>query len=180
MKLTLSLPALAAALTVSILTLRPAAAAPGPALPVLGSPNSVVLGAFFPSDGDARQVGGNAQISADFRYGLPVPNPIAATRTVISLGVETGAHSGKHSTVIPLTVSQIVSSNGGSPFAPGAFYFGGGAGIYLLNQSGLSTATRFGALLNAGYNFSDALYFDAKYQFVKHADGLTVGVGLRF
>lgn len=179
MKLTRLIPAIAAVAALS-LALKPAAAAPGPTLPVLGGPSSIVVGGFFPMDNDAKHAGGAAEINVDFRYGLPVPNLITPTRTVISLGVETGAHSGKHSTVIPLTISQIVSLTGGSPFSPGAFYVGAGVGGYVLNQSGLSSATRVGGLVTAGYNFTDAIYLDAKYQFVKHADGATVGVGLRF
>ena len=173
------IPALAAALIVSTLALRPAVAAPGPSLPILGGPNSIIGGVFLPS-GQAKKAGGDAQIDVDFRYGLPIPNLVAPLRTVISLGVETGAHNGEHSTIVPLTVSEIFSLNGGSPFAPGAFYVGGGIGGFLENQSGVSSAVRVGGLLNAGYNFTDSIFLDAKYQFVEHANGLGVGVGLRF
>lgn len=180
MKLNRLIPTISAVLLFSPFALQAACAAPGPPLPLIGGPNSIVLGGYLPSSGDARHAGGNAQIDVDFRYGLPVPNLINPLRTVISLGVETGAHDGGHSTVVPLTATEIVSVTGGSPFAPGAFYVGGGIGAYLLNQSGISTATRIGALINAGYNFTDSIFVDAKYQFVTHADGATIGVGLRF
>jgi hypothetical protein len=173
------IPAFSAVLTVSALILKPAAAAPGPTLPVLGGPNSIIGGVFLPS-GDAKRNGGSAQIDVDFRYGLPLPNLIAPTRTVFSLGVETGAHDGNHSTIIPLTVSQVFSLNGGSPFAPGAFYAGVGIGGYLENESGISSSVRVGGIVNAGYNFTDSIFLDAKYQLVEHGNGAVVAVGLRF
>lgn len=176
MKATLiALAALAGALTA-----LPAAAAPGPSLPLVGSPNSIIAGVFLPSSGNARDAGGSTQLDVNFRYGLPVPNLIAPTRTILGLGVETGAHGGGHSTIIPLTVSQIFSTNGLSPFSTGTVYVGAGLGFYILNQSGIKTTTRIGGQGLVGYNVTDAVFLEGKYQFVKDGNGGTLSAGLRF
>lgn len=159
---------------------RPATAAPGPSLPVIGSPNSIVAGIFLPTDSNTKNAGGNSQVAVDFRYGLPVPNLITPTRTVISLGVQAGKRGGGHSTIVPLTISQIVSTNGGSPFAPGNAYVGAGLGAYLLNQSGIKATLRIGGQAVVGYNVTDAIFLEGKYQFVKDGNGATVSAGLRF
>ncbi len=170
---------LAAALTLVALT-RPAAAAPGPSLPVVGAPTSIAAGVFLPSGGNAKDAGGSAQLDVEFRYGLPVPNPIPTTRTIIGLGIQTGAKSGKHATVIPVTIGELFSASGKSLNAPGAVYIGGGAGAYFQNLSGISSALRLGVFGEAGINITSAAYLDARYQFVTHSNGLSVTAGLRF
>ncbi|MEO7719899.1 MAG: hypothetical protein ABIY70_27150, partial [Capsulimonas sp.] len=124
----------------------PASAAPGPALPIVGSPSSISAGVFIPGSSDASDNGGSTQLSVNFRYTLPVPDPIGVpVRTVLDLGVETGAKGGRHSTVIPLTVGVVAGTGGSSPYVAGSFFYGGGAGVYFINQSGLSSAARLGA-----------------------------------
>ena len=161
---------------------RPALAqAPGPALPLIGGPSAITAGVFAASSGDARDRGGSTQIAAEFRYTLPVPNPfVVPTRTVLSLGVQTGARGGSHSTTIPITVAQLFGEGGRSPNAANTFFGGGGVGVYILNQSSLSTATRLGIFPEVGYNITDRVFVDAKYQFVSHAEGLNILAGLRF
>ena len=167
-----------AAILASVL---PAAAAPGPGLPIVGNPTSISAGVFIPSSGDASDKGGSTQLSLNFRYTLPVPDPIGVpVRTVIDLGLETGSKSGGHSTVIPLTVGVVAGTGGSSPYTAGSFFYGGGAGVYFENQSGLSSAARLGAYAELGYSITGPLYVNAKYQFVDHAEGATVNVGLRF
>ena len=155
-----------------------AQAAPGPAIPLLGGPNSVSAGVFVPSGGDAK-VGGNTQFAVEFRYGLPIPLP-TATRTVIALGVETGSKNGSHSTVIPVSIGQIASVGYG-------FYAGGGVGYYFINQhrnsntlDTLKTTHQAGAYGEVGYSLADTIFVNAKYQFVSHANGLMVTAGLHF
>lgn len=159
---------------------QPVSAAPGPSLPIVGSPNSIVAGVFLPSDSAARRAGGSSQIDVNFRYGLPVPNLIAPTRTVLGLGVQTGARGGGHSLIIPLTVSQIFSTNGSSPFSTGTVYVGAGLGAYILNQTGIKATARFGGQALIGYNVTDAVFLEGKYQFVKDGNGATIAAGLRF
>ncbi|BDI29515.1 hypothetical protein CCAX7_15660 [Capsulimonas corticalis] len=159
----------------------PAAAAPGPALPIVGNPSSISAGVFIPSSGEAKDKGGATQLSVNFRYTLPVPDPIGVpVRTVLDLGVETGAKSGGHSTVIPLTAGVVAGTGGSSPYAPGSFFYGAGAGAYFINQSSISSATRLGGYVELGYSITGPLYVNAKYQFVDHANGAAVNVGLRF
>ena len=159
----------------------PAAAAPGPSLPIVGNPSSISAGVFLPSSGDSKDKGGTTQLSVNFRYTLPVPDPIGVpVRTVLDLGVETGAKSGGHSTVIPLTVGVVAGTGGSSPYSAGSFFYGAGAGVYFENQSGFSSASRIGAYAELGYSITGPLYINAKYQFVEHAEGATVNVGLRF
>jgi hypothetical protein len=173
---------LASVAAVAALSLvSPAQAAPGPAVPGIGGPTSISIGGFFPGSHDATDRGGSTQFVGEFRYTLPVPNPLdVPTRTVASLGVETGARDGKHSTVIPITIGEEVGLNKTSPSAGGQPYAGGGLGVYVINQDGISTATRIGGYLVLGYNVNSSVYVDAKYQFVDHADGPLVQVGLRF
>lgn len=172
----------AAALVTSLLGLGTAAqAAPGPSLPIAGSPGSVEVGVFLPSSGEAKDNGGNTQFSGFFNYTLPVPlQSSTPTTTEISLGVETGSRSGDHYTTIPLTATELVSLTGQSPNAAGAVYAGAGIGAYFINGSGLSSEVRFGGQAQLGYNITSAIFLDARYQFVQNADGLTADVGLRF
>ncbi len=159
----------------------PSANAQGPSLPGLGGPSSLSVGAFFPNSHDAKDRGGSTQISADFRYHVPVPNPLdVPARTVVDLGVQTGAKDGKHSTIIPITIGEVVGTSKQSPLSAGSVYVGAGVGAYILNQSGISTATRLGGYVNAGYNVNASTFIDAKYQFVDHGSGPAVNVGFRF
>ncbi len=159
----------------------PAQAAPGPALPIVGGPSAIAAGLFSSTSRDGSHNGGSSQFAGEFRYTVPVPNPLSVpTRTVITLGVQTGAHNGNHSTVIPLTAIQEVSLNGTSPTAAGSVYAGAGPGLYLLNQSGISSALRLGGQAEIGYNITSAVFVDARYQFVDHASGVNVMGGLRF
>ena len=156
-------------------------AAPGPTIPLVGSPTSISFGLFAPNGGDAETNGGNEQYSLDFRYALPIPNPLdVPVRTVGDIGLQTGAKDGNHSTVVPFTVGEMMGANNKSPLAGGNTYFGLGAGVYFLNQSGLSSVARLGGYAQLGYNLNSATYLEAKYQFVTHADGLNVNIGLRF
>ena len=157
-----------------------AQAAPGPNLPVVGAPTSLEAGVFLPSGGDAKRAGGSSPLDIMFRYGLPVPNPLPITRTVIGLGVQTGAKSGKHATVVPITVTQEFSLTGASLNAPGTVYAGLGAGAYIQNLSGVSSAVRIGGQADLGINITSALFLNARYQIVTHSNGLAVTAGLRF
>lgn len=180
-KLHLRMSIAAAFISSALLVSGKAYAAPGPTLPVVGSPSSISAGVFLPNGGDAKDRGGSTQLSVDFRYTVPVPNPLdVPARTIVSLGVQTGAKSGNHSTIVPLTVGEMFGANGKSPAAAGNTYFGIGAGVYFMNQSGISSTARIGGYAHVGYNINAVTYVDAKYQVVTHGDGLNVNVGLRF
>ena len=165
---------------VSLTAATSASAAPGPALPILGSPNTITAGVFLPSSGAAKSAGGSTQLDIEFHYGLPIPNP-TPLKAVFSIGVETGSKSGGHSTIIPVTVGAQVSLGGG-------VYAGAGVGYYFLNQhrndtftDQLSTSTRFGGYGELGYSLPTGLIsVSAKYQAVQRADGVIVAVGLHF
>ena len=174
-----------AALVTSLALAAPAAAAPGPPLPVLGSPTGLSAGAFFPTSGAAK-AGGSTQLDIEFRYAIPLPNPTPLL-PVVGLGVETGSRSGNRSTVVPLTAGLLVGLNGLSPNAGGSIFAGGGVGVYFLNHhrsgSGLNqlgTSTRFGGYGELGYNLTGLVFVDAKYQIVDRANGVSASVGLRF
>jgi len=158
-----------------------AQAAPGPAIPGIGGPSSISVGGYFPNSADASDRGGATQLAGEFRYQLPVPNPLdVPARTVATLGIETGARHGNHSTIIPVTIGEMVGLSHTSPNAAGTAYAGAGVGVYFENQSGISTAARIGGYAVIGYNINGMTYVDAKYQFVDHGDGPLVQVGLRF
>ena len=160
----------------------PAKAAPGPSLPVAGSPTSIEVGIFAPSDNkDSKNLGGSTQFSGFFNYTLPIPLQSATpTTTEISLGVEAGNRSGNHYVVVPITATELFGLNGLSPNASGSIYAGAGIGAYVLNGSGSATAGRLGAQIQAGYNITSMIFIDARYQWVEQADGVTADVGLRF
>ena len=170
-----------AALTTTLGLLGSAAqAAPGPALPILGSPNAITAGVFIPSSGAAKSAGGNTQLDIEFHYGLPIPNP-TPLRVVLGVGVETGSKSGSHSTVVPVTAGLQFGLGGG-------LYVGGGAGYYFLNQhrnnniqDQLSTTQKVGGYGELGYSLPGGLAtVSAKYQAVQRADGFVVTAGLHF
>ena len=172
--------ALAALTTTLSLCVGAALAAPGPDLPVLGSPNAITAGVFIPSSGAAKSAGGSTQLDVEFHYGLPIPNP-TPLRAIFGVGVETGSKSGSHSTVVPVTAGAQIGLGAG-------VYVGGGVGYYFLNQhrndSGLdqlSTSTRFGGYGELGYSLPGGLLtVSAKYQAVERADGFIVSAGLHF
>ena len=157
-----------------------AQAAPGPALPILGSPNTITAGVFLPTSGAAKSAGGSTQLDIEFHYGLPIPNP-TPLKAVFSVGVETGSKSGGHSTIIPVTAGAQIGLGGG-------VYAGAGVGYYFLNQhrndtltDQLSTSTRFGGYGELGYTLPTGLLtLSAKYQAVQRADGVIVALGLHF
>ena len=168
-----------AALT--LCALAPAAyAAPGPAVPILGSPNTITAGVFIPSSGAAKSAGGSTQFDVEFHYGLPIPNP-TPLRVVFGVGVESGSKSGSHSTIVPATVGGQIGLGGG-------VYAGAGVGYYFLNQhrnssftDQLSTSTRFGGYGELGYSLAGGLVtVSAKYQAVQRGDGAVLAVGLHF
>lgn len=170
---------LAIALTVALST---SARADGPAIPGLGGPTSLSVGGFWPSSGDAKDSGGSTQIDANLRYHIPVKdNPLTVpARTFLNVGVEAGAKDGNHNTIIPITVGEELGLDNKSPLASGNGYVGAGVGAYIMNQSGLSTATRLGGFVNAGYNFTSQVFAEADYQWVNHGNGALVNVGFRF
>ena len=172
--------ALAALTSTLSLCAGAAHAAPGPALPILGSPNALTAGVFIPSSGAAKSAGGSTQLDVEFHYGLPLPNP-TPLRVVLGVGVETGSKSGSHSTVVPLTAGLQFGLGGG-------LYVGGGAGYYFLNQhqngnilDQLSTTQKVGGYGELGYSLPGGLLtVSAKYQAVQRADGFVVSAGLHF
>ena len=155
-------------------------AAPGPDLPILGSPNAITAGVFIPSSGAAKSAGGATQLDVEFHYGLPIPNP-TPLRVVLGAGVETGSKSGSHSTVVPVTAGLQAGVGGG-------VYVGGGIGYYFLNQhrnsnilDQLSTTQKVGGYGELGYSLPGGLLtVSAKYQAVQRADGFVVTAGLHF
>ena len=155
------------------------AAASGPS--VLGGPTAISVGGYWPSDEDAKDAG-QTQINADLRYHVPVKdNPITVPHsTVLAVGVEAGSKDGNHSTIIPITIGEELGANNKSPLASGNGYLGLGIGAYIINQSGLSTATRLGGYVSAGYNFTQAVFAEGKYQWVDHGTGPLLNLGYRF
>ena len=147
-------------------------------LPFLGGPSAIDAGIFLPTSGAAKTKGGSTQLSLDARFALPSV-PLTPTRTVLGVGVETGAHDGMHSTVVPVTIAEYVGNGNLSPLKPSVPYFGIGIGPYFENQSGLSVSTKLGGFAAVGYNFS-LVFLEAKYQLVTNADGFTVNLGMRF
>ncbi len=157
-----------------------AQAAPGPGLPIIGSPNAISAGVFIPSSGAAKSAGGNTQYDIEFHYGLPIPNP-TPLRVVLGVGVETGSKSGSHSTVVPVTAGGEIGLGAG-------VYAGAGVGYYFLNQhqngnavDQLGTSTRVGGYGELGYNLPGGLVsLSAKYQAVQRADGVVLTAALHF
>jgi len=161
--------------------LTTSANAADPKIPGLGGPTSLSVGAYWPSSDDAKR-GGSTQIDADLRYHVPVKdNPITVPHsTVLDIGVQAGSKDGKHNTIIPITIGEELGLNNKSPLATGNGYVGAGVGAYVINQSGISTATRVGGYVDAGYNFTQAVFVEGKYQWVDHGSGPMLNLGYRF
>jgi len=139
------------------------------------------VGAYWPSSDDAKR-GGATQIDADLRYHVPVKdNPITVPHsTVLDIGVQAGSKDGKHNTIIPITIGEELGLNNKSPLATGNAYVGAGVGAYVINQSGISTATRLGGYVDVGYNATQAVFVEGKYQWVDHGSGPMLNLGYRF
>ena len=158
----------------------PVKAQDGPHLPGVGGPSSFSAGVYLPSSGEAKD-SGNTQLNLNYRYTLPVENELdVPARTVLDLGAQIGATHGKHNTIIPVTVGEVIGLNGKSPAATGNAFAGVGVGAYFMNQSGLSSAVRLGGYGELGYNISDSLFVDGRYQFVQHGNGAMINLGYRF
>lgn len=175
-KSTLSISLIVAGLAFcALLTTRPASAQ----LPVIGGPAAISVGDFLPSDYAPRHNGGASQFSIEARYALP-GIPLTGLRTIGEVGLEDGNRDGNHSTIVPLTIGEYLGGNGKSPLSMKNVYGGVGAGVYFVNENGLSSAARIGGYAALGYNTPIALFVEAKYQVAEHADGTTLSVGLRF
>jgi hypothetical protein len=149
-------------------------------VPIVGNPNTITAGAFFPSGGAAQKYGGSSQLYVEARYGLPVDIPLSPTRTVVSVAAEFGNSNGGRSLIIPVTIGEYASLSGKSPFSPNTAYAGAGLGVYIENSDVFSTTTRIGGYGTIGYNLGLGFFVDAKYQVVEHGNGTLLGVGFRF
>ena len=149
-------------------------------LPLIGGPNAASIGLFLPSSGDTNHDGGSSQLYLNLQYGFPVNVPFTPTRTVVNLEGEFGNNNGHHSNIVPLTIGEYVGSGGRSPFASHNVYGGVGAGVYLESIGSSSSTGQIGGYALVGYNVAFNIFVQAKYQFVKSADGPIVSVGARF
>src|SRR5262249_15925452 len=142
---------------------------------------SVSAGAFFPASARIKNNTGDAMVAVDVHYLLPATNPLTVpSRRIVSAGVEAGASGGRHATIIPVTISQVIGVNHPSPVAANAPYYGVGLGAFFINQAGLSAATKIGGFVQGGYNLTGPAFVDVKYQLAKDADGWLVAAGYRF
>lgn len=148
-------------------------------VPVLGGPAEVVVGDFIPTETNARHFGGSNQLSLEARYALPSP-PLVPLKTMLSAGVEEGGANGGHSTIVPLTVAEYLGSGGLNPLHFKSLYAGVGVGAYLIDETGHTSAGRFGGFAAVGYNTPIAVFVEAKYQIVEYGDGVTLSVGAHF
>ena len=161
--------------------------------PARAQPFAIKVGAYFPTDRDARRAGDDMLFAVEGQYTIAeqlLTDQLAA-RTVITAGF---AGRGDFS-VAPLTLGMIVR-NANQPADRGVYY-GGGLGLYITrletraadldpNDPGTSGRTKNlgGGYVVAGLNLG-AGFAEAKYHFVntydtKRVDGLQITAGLRF
>lgn len=158
----------------------------GPTVPVQ-KPVSIKIGAFFPTDSNARDAVGNTWLTAGADYAfrktdaaapvLPLvyvdyagKNKNGITLSTVGVGVGVRAYGNR------ATTTQVV------PF------YGAGIGAYFLHGSGGGTSenkTRLGGKVNAGVELNSGPFLEAAYTLTGKVqgddlNGISVSIGDRF
>lgn len=149
-------------------------------------PVRVKVGALLPTESRTKDRAGDIIPAAELDLRIPRLFGTSGGSTFASIGYQD--RGGLRT--IPITISRTFSPKNPLKVVTGAPYFGLGAGVYLLNgddKFGSSESkTTFGGFAQAGYQFPNPYFIEAKYQLVAgKADGLSPNglllfVGRRF
>ena len=149
-------------------------------------PLRVKIGALLPTQSETKDRAGDIIPAAELDLRIPRLFASGSGSTYASIGYQD--RSGLR--VVPLTLSRTFSPKNPLKIATGNPYFGLGAGVYFLqgdNGFGSSESkTTFGGFAQAGYQFPNPYFIEAKYQLVAQkadglsANGLMLFVGRKF
>ena len=149
-------------------------------------PVRVKIGALLPSQSETKDRAGDIIPAAELDLRIPKLFSGGGGSTFASIGYQ---DRGGLRTV-PITLSRTFGPKNPLKAATGNVYFGAGAGVYFLNGDdgfGASQSkTTFGGFVQAGYQFPNPYFIEAKYQLTAgKADGLSPNglllfVGRRF
>lgn len=181
MSLKLRLPLGLALGTLALVAPRPAQAQTTGLIPL-----RVKVGAALPSSGTTRENAGSVVPAAE----VDVRIPRFLGGSYFTAGIQSRSHNGGHLNVIPLTISRTFQPGNPVDALTGSPYFGIGAGAYLLNgkKAGNDSDSNVtvGGFGQAGYQFPNKFFVEAKYQLVAgranglSANGLLLFVGRSF
>lgn len=171
-----------------VLTLGALALAPRPALAQSTGivPVRVKIGALLPAQSEARDNAGSLVPAAE--VDIRIPRILGAD--FVSVGIQSRSNNGGRLRVVPITISRTFQPPNPVGAVTGSPYFGVGAGAYFLNgrsgggQSDSKIAP--GAFGQAGYQFPNKFFIEAKYQIVAgkvaglRPNGLVLSIGRSF
>ena len=177
----LFLPGVAAVVGAALLPARAAHAQDTGLLPL-----RVKVGALLPTQSETKDQAGDIIPAAELDVRIPKLFSGGSGSTFASIGYQD--RSGLR--VVPLTLSRTFGPKNPLKIVTGNPYFGLGAGVYFLNgDDGVGSSqskTTFGGFAQAGYQFPNPYFIEAKYQIVAQkadglsANGLMLFVGRRF
>ena len=137
-------------------------------------PVRVKIGAVLPTQSETKDRAGDIIPAAELDLRIPRLFSGGKGSTYASIGYQD--RGGLRT--IPITLSRTFSPVNPLKVATGNAYFGLGAGVYLLNGDdnigSSQSKTTFGGFAQAGYQFPNPYFIEAKYQLVAgKADGLS-------
>ncbi|WP_157947542.1 outer membrane beta-barrel protein [Abditibacterium utsteinense] len=149
-------------------------------------PVRVKIGALLPAQSAARDNAGSLVPAAE--VDVRIPRILGAD--FVSLGIQTRSNNGGRLRVVPVTISRTFQPSNPLGRVTGSPYFGVGAGAYFLNgkNSGGESDSKIapGAFGQAGYQFPNKFFVEAKYQIVAgkvaglRPNGLVLSLGRSF
>jgi hypothetical protein len=147
-------------------------------------PLAVKVGAYLPSDMDARSASSDILLMVEAEYTI---QNIVESNYFSQVQVGIGYTERDELRIIPVTLSQVFRNSNAAPGA--GYYVGIGLGVYFteLNLPDTSGETKslFGGFVVGGLDFGGSLFAEAKYHVIsrydrKNVDGLQLAVGVRF
>lgn len=168
-----------------VLVLAPLAPRPALAQSTGIVPVRVKIGALLPAQSAARDNAGSLVPAAE--VDIRIPRILGAD--FVSVGIQSRSNNGGRLRVVPITISRTFQPPNPLGSVTGSPYFGVGAGAYLLSgRSGGQSDSKIapGAFGQAGYQFPNKFFIEAKYQIVAgkvsglRPNGLVVSIGRSF
>jgi hypothetical protein len=148
-------------------------------------PFRVKIGALLPSQSATRDSAGSVVPSAE--VDMRIPRFLGAD--FVSLGIQDRSHNGGKLQVVPVTISRTFQPPNPVGGITGSPYFGVGGGAYFLNarnNGDSKSKVAPGVFGQAGYQFPNKFFVEAKYQVVAgkaaglRPDGLILSIGRSF
>ncbi len=148
-------------------------------------PFRVKIGALLPAQSEVRDNAGSVVPTAE--VDIRIPRVLGAD--FVSVGIQSRSNNGGRLRVVPVTVSRTFQPPNPVGRVTGSPYFGVGAGAYFLNgRSGGQSDSKIaaGGFGQAGYQFPNKFFIEAKYQIVAgkaaglRPNGLLLSIGRSF